>query len=236
MRTFIALMLFSAALSLTAQDGKVIPLSSEPHHHLALHNDYVNVYKVGVAPHDKVLLHRHVYDAISVMLADAEVSVSSPDKPVVESSLAAGQIRLQARGYVHSTSIEGQSEYRNITIELLLPQSGEHNLCSVVLAGQPKHCPEPTDQKAPGIVVSPQFATDQTAVTLMTLSPHQSFESHSDDSQLIVALNDVAIAGKVLHTGEFVWVAQGQRVGSVQNKSDHPSRLVGFTFHSDRSK
>jgi len=31
-------------------------------------------------------------------------------------------MRLQSRGYVHSTSIEGDATYRNVTVELLFPQ------------------------------------------------------------------------------------------------------------------
>src|SRR5260370_13347716 len=42
-----------------AQEQAVIPLKSEPHHHLALHNHYVNVYSIYVPPHDSVLLPKH---------------------------------------------------------------------------------------------------------------------------------------------------------------------------------
>jgi len=42
----------------SAQQSPVIPLASEPHHHLPLHNEYVNVYEVEVAPRSSVQLHR----------------------------------------------------------------------------------------------------------------------------------------------------------------------------------
>jgi hypothetical protein len=64
----------------TAQTPTVIPLASEPHHHLALHNEYVNMYQVEVAPHDSVLLHRHDVDAISVMMSDSDVTVHAPGR------------------------------------------------------------------------------------------------------------------------------------------------------------
>jgi hypothetical protein len=38
------------ASPLGGQPPSVIPLSSEPHHHLVLHNRYVNVYHVEVRP------------------------------------------------------------------------------------------------------------------------------------------------------------------------------------------
>src|ERR1700686_1760515 len=94
-------------LAIPAQTSAVIPLASEPHHHLALHNEYVNVYQVEVAPHDSVLLHRHEVDAISVMMSDAEVTVHAPGKADVHQKLSDGQIRLQGRGSLHSTSIKG---------------------------------------------------------------------------------------------------------------------------------
>ena len=40
-----------------AQEQSVVPLKLEPHHHLILHNDFVNVYSVRVQPQDSVLLH-----------------------------------------------------------------------------------------------------------------------------------------------------------------------------------
>ncbi len=111
--------LFSATRS---QSPAVIPLSSEPHHHLALHNEYVNLYQVEVAPHDTVILHRHDFDAISAMLSDSEVTLRAPGKPDVHQTLSDRQIRLQPRSYVHSTTVEGSTTYHNVTVELLLLQ------------------------------------------------------------------------------------------------------------------
>ena len=100
-------------LVIFAQIATVIPLASEPHHHLALHNDYVNVYEVEVAPHDSVQLHRHEFDAISIMMSNSEVVVRAPGKPDARQKLSEGQVRLQSSGYVHSTSVEGDAIYRN---------------------------------------------------------------------------------------------------------------------------
>jgi hypothetical protein len=65
-------------LATFAQMQTVIPLASEPHHHLTLHNEYVNVYEVEVAPHDSVQLHRNEFDAISIMMSNSEVVVRAP--------------------------------------------------------------------------------------------------------------------------------------------------------------
>src|SRR5258708_21320694 len=117
--------MFCFSLAIAAEAPTVIPLASEPHHRLALHNEYVNVYQVQVRPHDSVLLHRHDFDAISVMLNNSQVTVFTPDKPEAHRKLIAGQIRLQPRRYVHSTTIDGEPPYRNIPVQLPLPQHAD---------------------------------------------------------------------------------------------------------------
>ena len=123
------------ALFAAAQTQPIITLPSEPHHHLALSNQYVRLYQVRVSPHDSVLLHRHEYEAISIMNGDAEVTVHSPGRPDAPQKLSNGQVRLQPAGYIHSTEIGGDQMYRNVTVELLRPQGKEQNLCAAVMAG-----------------------------------------------------------------------------------------------------
>ena len=234
------LLLFLAFLSslLVAAQTDIIPLASEPHHHLALHNSYVNVYKVEVASHDAVKLHRHDFDAISVMLAGAEVTVFSPGKPDVHSKLGAGQVRLQHRGYVHSTTVDSDATYRNVTVELLVPQEGGHNLCAAVNAGQPLNCPSAVASGNQPSSSQPQFATDKTTVDVITLSPLG--ETKIVDPrrpQLIVALDDSLTAmddrqdGKIkrLHSGDFVWL-DGNGKESIKNEGREESHFVLFKF------
>src|SRR5882762_9762904 len=150
------------------QEQAVIPLKSEPHHHLALHNDYVNVYSVYVPPHDSVLLHKHDVDAISIVMSDSEITVRAPGMPDSHQRVVNGQLRLQSAGYVHSTSIDGDTPYRNITVELLAAQKSRRNLCATVIADQPMNCPEPSDHSdGRGRSEQPQFQTDETNVTLI---------------------------------------------------------------------
>jgi quercetin dioxygenase-like cupin family protein len=226
-------------LVVVAQAPEVIPLASEPHHHLALHNEYVNVYRVEVAPHDSVLLHRHDADAISVMMSDAQVTVRTPGKPDVHQKLADGQLRLQARGYVHSTSIDGDTTYRNVTVELLLPQQGARNLCVPVIAALPLNCPsaQPPPPSATHRV-QPQFETDQTYLTLIRVLPRQSVAfGDPGRSELIVALDAIAVttaggksAGNSLHPGDFVWLDAGKPVQVFKNNGDKEARLISFAL------
>lgn len=222
-----------------SQTPDVIPLSSEPHHHLALHNEYVNLYKVEVAPHDTVILHRHAFDAISVMLSDSEVTVRAPGKPDVHQTLSDGQIRLQPRGYVHSTTIDGNTTYHNITIELLLPQQGARNLCAPVIATQPLNC-SADKEMSPSVthVEQPQFETDQTRVSLIHLLPHQSIALSGGARPRLIVLLDPLFAvvqekdapAQQLRSGDFVWLTEGKPAQTFRNQSDREARLISFAL------
>ena len=237
MRSVWILLLLGAFWGASAQTPQVIPLKSEPHHHLALHNAYVNVYQVEVKPHDSVLLHRHDYDAISVMLDDAQVTVHAPSKPDVHQDLQAAQVRLQPKGYVHQTAIDGEKLYRNVTVELLQTQSGEHNLCAVVMAGQPLHC----ESNSPGAHADsgdqPQFGTDRTTVTLNRVKPGQELHFEGSGSPVLIIVLDgcslhsgSAKQRKALRSGDFVWLDNKNSTASIKNDGNTEVRLVRFEF------
>ena len=224
-------------LAIFAQIPTVIPLASEPHHHLALHNEYVNVYEVEVAPHDSVQLHRHEFDAISIMMSNSEVVVRAPGKPDARQKLSEGQVRLQSSGYVHSTSIEGDTLYRNVTVELLFRQQGGHNLCAKVIVTQGLNCA--SEQASPPSSThteQPQYETDQTSVTLIGVLPHQNVSlGNTSGSELIVSLDDALFAtagetgpAKPMRPGDFKWIAIGQAASVFKNNSDKEARLISF--------
>jgi hypothetical protein len=235
------MLLLCYPLTFAAEEVTAIPLESEPHHHLSLHNEYVNVYQVQVAPRDSVLLHRHDFDAISIMLSDAQVTVNTPGKQGVHRKLTAGQIRLQSRGYVHSTTVDGDTTYRNVTVELLLPQERERNVCSEVIPDQPLTCSalNTTGPRTSNDQV--QFESDQTSVNLIHVLPHQGTAiSQSKYPALVVALDTDLITivyNKTLHNsvdpGGFFWIDGGKAPVSVNNNSDKESQIIVFTFHSD---
>ena len=198
----------------------------------------MNVYQVEVAPHDSVLLHRHDVDAISVMMSDSEVTVHAPGKPDVHQKLSDGQIRLQARGYVHSTSIDGDTRYRNVTVELLMPQQGWRNLCAPVIAAQPLNCANGQGVAgSAGHNEQPQFETEQTSVTLVRLPPHQQVGiSDLGGSELAIALDaGITQAGgsgaeKSLRSGDFVWLDSGETARVFKNDSETQARFVYFVL------
>ncbi len=221
-----------------AQEGDVIPLKSEPHHHLTFHNEYVNVYAVEVAPQDSVYLHRHDADALGIMLDDTLITVRSPGKPDAQQKVLGGQIRLQRRGYVHSTSIDGKTNYRNVTVELLFPQEGARNLCAVVIPGEILNCQHASeDPNATGSIVEPRFQTDQTTVSMIRVLPHRSVTIKSkSDPELIIALDnstkpsDTSKAGNLLRSGDFLWREPAAAAEVFKNDGDKEVRLVTFVL------
>jgi hypothetical protein len=230
---------FSSAIA--AEVPMVMPLALEPHHHLALHNEYVNVYKVEIAPRDSVLLHRRDFDAISVIISSAQVTVVTPGKPDEHRKLADGQVRLQARGYGHSTTIDGENTYRNLTVELLQPQEGARNLCSAVMASQPLNCPAMKASPRNETHLSPpQFETDQILVTLILMLPHQRVAmGDPQHSELVVVLDSDVMANeegkgaeKFLHAGDFVWLAQDRAAQVLENSGDKEARIILFRLNS----
>jgi hypothetical protein len=235
--TELLLTMWCLLLAIFAQMATVIPLASEPHHHLALHNEYVNVYEVEVAPHDSVQLHRHEFDAISIMMSNSEVVVRAPGKPDARQTFYEGQVRLQSSGYVHSTSIEGDTIYRNVIVELLSRQLGGRNLCAKVIASEGLNCH--SEQASPTNsthMEEPQYETDQTSVTLIRVLPYQKVSlGNTGGSELIVSLDDALIAtagetgpGNPLRRGDFRWIAIGQAASVFKNNSDKEARLISL--------
>jgi quercetin dioxygenase-like cupin family protein len=228
----------SVPLAIPGQMPTLIPLSSEPHHHLALHNPYVNLYQVEVAPQDQVQLHRHEFDAVSIMMSNAEVTVRAPGKPDASQKLSEGQVRLQPRGYVHSTSIEGDNTYRNVTVELVLPQQGARNLCAAVIASQGLNCSR--TELPPGAapqIDEPLFETNQTRVTLIRVLPQKTRNLGEPSRAVLLIALDALLATqrgetgqRLVRPGDFVWLEKGAPASAFKNLAEKEARLISFTF------
>ena len=236
--SLIALVLGSNAeiSSEAGQESVPIPLASEPHHHLMLENEYIRLYQVEVAPHDSVKLHRHDTDAISLSLSNSVVTVRFPGKADVTQKLTNGQIRLQARGYVHSTLVEEGPPFRNVTVELLIPQTAIRNACAPIWANQPLHCEGLRDAR----VGVPQVESDQTTVGLVEVKSGERIElGQPGFTTLVVALDAGAAQAKEngsarsLNSGDFVWIDSG-KVASFRSDGDNEVRLVSFRFQARR--
>jgi hypothetical protein len=229
-------------LTCCAQETSIPPLKTEPHHHLVLHNSYVNVYSVEVQPHDSVRLHKHEVDGIGIILSDSEITVRAPGKPDSHQKVTNGQLRLQSAGYVHSTSIDGDLPYRNVTVELHATQGAPQNLCATLVAIQPTHCPASTVMPSrDGYTEQPQFKTDQTEITLIRISPGQSATLDAPAlPQLLVFLDEAEgiaenASGKPLRAGDFIWREASSAKQVFRNASPREMRVVAFAFKDEKS-
>jgi hypothetical protein len=241
---------FAAVLLLpmrvVAQDPAVITMDQEPHHHLALHNDHVKVFAVQVAPGDSIRLHRHDQDTIAIAIGEQKVTVGIPGKPDVHQVNADAQVRLQRSGYVHSTHVDGDTQYHTVAVELMRPQTNFHNLCVAVLPAEPLNCLPPPVRTAPLYTTQPLLKSDQTQARLVSLLPRQSLDlsmnledAHvsPDCPQLIIALDYASITAsgnegeKILQPGDFMWLDGGHGPARIfQNTGPKEARLIDIIF------
>src|SRR3989475_6806997 len=125
----------------TAQTAAAVPITSEPHHHLSLQNDYVKVYEVEVAPHESTLLHQHDRDYVYITIGDAQVTSAIPGRQEVHLKLADGEARFSRGGFAHVARNDADTPFRNVTVELLRPQGELRNLRLQVISNEPAACP-----------------------------------------------------------------------------------------------
>jgi uncharacterized Zn-binding protein involved in type VI secretion len=228
---------------LVAQAPDVITMDQEPHHHLALHNDYVKVFKVEVSPGDSIVLHRHDQDTIAIAIGDQLVTVGIPGKPDVHQKNADAQVRLQRSGYIHSTHVDGDTPYHTVAVELMRPQTDFHNVCAEILPGQPLNCPDSAKKTSSSYSSQPLLESSETHVQLVRVLAHQSMKMADSPgsmhgSQVIVALDAASISAgsskqpeQALQPGDFVWIDVGPgRERVYQNRGDKEARLLEIIF------
>jgi hypothetical protein len=230
-------------LPLMAQTPGVITMDQEPHHHLALHNDYVKVFKVQVSPGDSIVLHRHDQDTVAIAIGEQLVTVGIPGKPDVHQKNADAQVRLQRGGYVHSTRVDGDTPYHTIAVELMRPQTGFHNDCATVLPGEPLSCPDLPSKASATNITLPLLESGETRVQLVRVLPNQSMDLEDspvsrETPQVIVALDAASISSgrstkseKELQPGDFVWLdGKPGHEGLYENRGDKEARFIEILF------
>jgi hypothetical protein len=102
--------------------AEAVPISQEHHHHLVLENPFIRAYEVEVGPHESTLLHRHDQDYVYVVFGNADITNAAEGKPEVKAHLADTTVNFARGPFAHVARNEGDITFRNITIQLLLPQ------------------------------------------------------------------------------------------------------------------
>jgi hypothetical protein len=218
-----------AAISFTtcAQAQGMISISSEPHHHLQMHNDHVNVYHAQLLPHEAMLMHKHDYDYLQVAIGDAQLVRILPGQPEVLRTTRDGQVDFGLTGATHASRNDSDSTYNTIAVELLRPQGQIQNGCVAAAAGKPLNCVagDPPHGQL-------QFETDSTRIYSTAISPHKTMNlASSSEDELIIVLDDTQIkedghASRVLHAGDFEWIEKGSAAHEINNESEKNIRIV----------
>ena len=111
-----------AMQSATPPQVNSVPISEEHHHHLVLANSFIQAYEVEVPPHDSTLLHRHDQDYVYIVFGDADITNAVENKEPVKAHLADTTVNFAKGPFAHIARDDGNTIFRNITVQLLQPQ------------------------------------------------------------------------------------------------------------------
>jgi len=211
-----------------------VEITSEPHHHLVLENTYVRAFAVNVAPKESSLVHRHGHDYLSVSIGDAQIMNARAGAAPVTANFKDGDVRFSTAPLVHAVTDTGDAPFRNITIELLGPTTGQHACTESCAVAVP--CDAADKAACPSVVKL--MSADQWTVTMVTLPAGARYAQHAHaGSFLLVPLTDADLKTKGqsgpetdMHrqTGVISW--NGPVVHTVTNAGTKAARSVVLEF------
>ena len=223
--------LFLAAIVLAAQTATEVEITSEPHHHLALENAYVRVFKVEVAPHEATLMHRHRHDYFFVTLGATEVENDVEGKAPVTLKLHEAETRFTPGNFAHIAKNLTDTPFRNVTIELLQDEKARQSPA--------KWDEERALHVLQGGTQDVQFVKDGVRVSEIDLQPGGVIPKHHHvGPHLVVAITDVDLRSDVegkpatlhlLKAGDIAWV-EGGVTHTVTNVGKNPAKWVTLEF------
>ena len=197
------------AFALFGQSVSEVEITAEPHHRLALENQYVRVFKVDVPPHESTLMHRHRHDYIFVTLGASEVSNEVEGKPAAMLKLQDGETRFTPGNFAHIARNLASTPFRNVTIEFLQDKA----------ASQAKWDQERGLNVLTGGTQEILFVKDGVRVSEIELQPGGVLPKHRHTGpHLVVAISDLDLRNDVegkpassaeLKSGDIKWIAGG---------------------------
>ena len=126
---FMAAMITLLAFALAGTPPQAVPMEEEPHHHVLLKNQYVEVVRAKLAPGESTQFHMHRYDGAGVWLSD----YTSTEQ--LQGQAEGAGVRAQAGGvwvkernpkpYTHRVHNIGTEPMDVIDVELLQQPAGE---------------------------------------------------------------------------------------------------------------
>jgi len=197
------------ASTLFGQSVSEVEITAEPHHHLALENQYVRVFKVDVPPHESTLMHRHRHDYVFVTLGASEVSNEVEGKPAATLKLQDGEARFTPGNFAHIARNLASTPFRNVTIEFLQDKT----------AAPAKWDQERGLNVLTGGTQEILFVKDGVRVSEVELQPGGVMPKHHHPGpHLVVAVTDLDLRSDVegkpasraeLKSGDIKWIAGG---------------------------
>lgn len=234
-RIAIALLSLSCGLSAVALAQKPVPVVDEPHHHLVFTGKNLRVFRVVVPAHGATEVHEHAVDYFWISVGASQFVNAAVGKPEAPVTAADGSVHFTRGGFAHAARVDGDQAFHNVTIELPQAQTNPRNLCDPVIADQPMDCVAAMKRATAlfsGAAVQPEFETDQTRVTLITLPPRGTLElARHRQAPLLVAVDDVP--GSIPITCPVTDDPKGYEL---QSRSGNTYRLKGTskcTVHND---
>jgi quercetin dioxygenase-like cupin family protein len=220
------------AIMLAAQTASEVEITAEPHHHAALENAYVRVFKVEVAPHQATLMHRHRHDYVFVSLGASEVENDVARKPPVTLKLQDGETRFTPGNFAHVAKNLADTPFRNVTIEFLQDERAHQT-------PPPKWDEERGLQVLQGGTKDIMFVQDGVRVSEFDLQPGGVIPKHHHAGpHLVVAVTDLGLRSdvegkpatlRVLKAGDIAWI-EGGYTHTVTNVGQQPAKFVALEF------
>jgi quercetin dioxygenase-like cupin family protein len=224
----VPLLLAAFAFTLVAQTASApaVPISKEPHHHLAIENEFVRAYQVEVAAHEQTLMHQHDLDYAFVTLGASEVENDVAGKPPVRLKLSDGEVRYTPGNFAHIAKNLTDRPFRNVTVEFLKLSStkwDEDRGLHVLQSGTQEIL----------------FVKNGMRASLIELQPGGMIPTHHHNApHLMVAVSDLEVRSDVegkgpmpgqFKSGDVKWLPGGY-THTLTNVGKQSAKLVIFEF------
>ncbi|HXZ78969.1 MAG TPA: hypothetical protein VEG30_03505 [Terriglobales bacterium] len=233
MRRRFGILLFAIAWTGFAQTTAELPYQVARYEPV-LENNYVDVYRLRLAPHFRTPLFQNVHDVVWVALEDSTPRFVMSSGQKVRQELTAGDAR-----FFHSFSVRSVVNDSSLTVEAVVitlkPRGGATSRCECGGDAESALCGCANAKPMP-----PLWAVSMGRITLAgtTLDPQQSFQRASvRNDTLIVAITplelvDVATPGEArriaVPAGGVTWLEAGRH--RLKNSGGREERFLSIEF------
>jgi quercetin dioxygenase-like cupin family protein len=209
-------MLAFAFATLCFAQQSPVPVEQEPFHLLAFKNEFIEVMRVNVPPHQSTQFHTHGHDGIAVQVSNATITQQKPgEAETAKSQGKPGDVsaRTVDTPYTHRVINQGATSFEVIDVEFLQrPHTPAGVAAGTVAAENPSarayHWSIAAGDKAvphthtrPYLVVAP--------VTMQLKTTNSDGDSVTD----------------LLKAGDFHWMSKGER-HTLENVGTQPGEVV----------